>query len=219
MIEGMANRRKFGTALVCAVALVSGGCAAESPRAATDQPAIDAELEQALDEAEPTKVSDVASDEPKQERAPFDPDWLVEVTGFGPIRIGMSVQEVVEALDGAVDAPEGLDGCDYIFPRGWPEGISLMVVQGRVARIEVGQGEVRTAAGARIGASEQEIRALYRGQVEVRPHKYTDGNVLIVSPAGPLGAEHRIVFETNGSVVERYRAGVLPAVEWVEGCA
>lgn len=148
-----------------------------------------------------------------------DATWRVEVTGYGPIRIGMSIDEAVEALDGAVDVPEELGGCDYIFPRGWPEGISVMVVDGRVVRIDVSQGQVLTAEGAGIGTTEQEIVEIYPGQVEVRPHKYTDGNYLVVRPAGPLGAEHRIVFETDGSVVERYRVGVLPAVEWVEGCA
>lgn len=212
-------RKRLGLPLPMIVALAIVACADESPRDGTDQSAIDAELERALAAAEPTKASPGGSAELGEDAVVIDPDWRVEVTGYGPVRIGMSVDEVVEALGGAVAVPEELGGCDYLFPRGWPEGISVMVVEGRVARIDVSRGQVKTAEGVGIGTTEQEILELYPGQVEVLPHKYTEGNYLIVSPAGPLEAEYRIVFETDGAVVERYRVGVLPAVEWVEGCA
>lgn len=213
-------KRSVWTCWLVVFTMAVAACGSGSPRAAEDQGAGTNELEQELKAAEPAGSADEqVAKEPDLAPAPFDSTWSLEVSGIGPVRMGMSVQEVVKALDGAVNVPEELGGCDYVFPRGWPEGLSVMVVDGRVARIEVWGGEIATAEGARIGMSEQEIHALYPGQVEVRPHKYTDGNYLIITPAGPLGAEHRIVFETDGSVVERYRAGVLPAVEWVEGCA
>ena len=30
---------------------------------------------------------------------------------------------------------------------------------------------------------------------------------------------YRLIFETDGQRVTEYRAGLLPAVEWVEGCS
>lgn len=210
---------KLGIALVFGGALVVAGCAGDSPRASPDRGAGTEEPGQASNRADPVEIGGAPAPGAAAGSAPFDPNWTIEATGLGPIRIGMSVEAVVRALDGAVDVSEGLGGCDYVIPRGWPEGISVMVVQGRVARIEVGQGTIETTAGARVGMREQAVRALYPGQVEVRPHKYTEGEYLIVRPAGPHAADHRIVFETDGSVVQRYRAGVLPAVEWVEGCA
>ncbi len=148
----------------------------------------------------------------------FDPTWTVIATGFGPIRTGQSLAEVRQALPGGVDVPEPLAECDYISPHGWPEGVSVMVVEGRVARVDVRSGATMTSAGARVGSTEREVQDLYVGLVDVRPHKYTAGRYLIVTPAGPSGADHRLVFETDGERVERYRAGALPAVEWVEGC-
>lgn len=53
----------------------------------------------------------------------------------------------------------------------------------------------------------------------VQPHKYTDGHYLVVRPADAADTTHLLVFETDGRVVERFRAGQKPQVEYVEGCA
>ena len=39
-----------------------------------------------------------------------------------------------------------------------------------------------------------------------------------LKPSDPA-LPYRLVFETDGERVTRYRAGRLPEVEWVEGCA
>lgn len=189
-----------------------GACTSDLPRANVDQ-AVGA------GSPEDTVNSEPAVQEPKFSRAPFDPSWVVEVNGFGPVRIDMSIREVMRALNDAVNIPAVPGGCDYVFPRGWPDGVSVMVVDGHVARVEVSEQGIETAAGAKVGMSEREIRELYPGQVEVQPHKYTDGHYLIVTPRGETSAGYRIIFETDGAVVENYRAGRLPEVEWVEGCS
>ena len=53
----------------------------------------------------------------------------------------------------------------------------------------------------------------------VGPHKYTDGPYRVLPPAAAAGCAYRIVFETDGRRVSRYRAGTRPQVEYVEGCA
>ena len=35
----------------------------------------------------------------------------------------------------------------------------------------------------------------------------------------PEDSARRLIFETDGQRVVRYRAGITPAVEYVEGCA
>jgi len=40
-----------------------------------------------------------------------------------------------------------------------------------------------------------------------------------VIPGAPADTLHRIVFETDGSVVTRMHGGIFPAVEYVEGCS
>lgn len=143
--------------------------------------------------------------------------WTMSEHGWGPLRAGMSVADARAAVGGALAEPANRE-CDHLRPPGGPAGVLLMIVSGRIARVEVSDPTVATAAGARVGDSEARINELYAGRVRTTPHKYTDGHYLTVRGAG-ADSVHRLVFETDGQRVTRYRGGRLPEVEWVEGCS
>lgn len=154
------------------------------------------------------------------------PAWALRVDGAGPLRVGMTFDEARAALGGDLrmsdlpaGADEGPDRCDYPTSAQLPPGVAVMVQGGRVVRVEVDSGGVPTAEGARIGDTEARVQALYPGRVTVSPHKYTDGHYLTVRPAAPSDTTHLLVFETDGRVVERFRAGQKPQVQYVEGCS
>jgi len=146
-------------------------------------------------------------------------DSAVTERGLGRLRAGMTLAEAATALGDALVVPVEYDttGCDYASWRGGPPGVRVMVDQGRIARVEVDSVNVPTAAGARVGDSEERIQSLYPGRVTVTPHKYEDGHYLTVNGAGDSSVA--IVFETSKGRVTRYRAGRRPAVEYVEGCS
>ena len=146
-------------------------------------------------------------------------DSSVTEHGLGPLRTGMTIAEATTALGGALVVPAEYDTtlCDYATWRGGPPGVHVMVHQGRIARVEVDSGGVATAAGVRVGDSEERIKSLYPGRVTVTPHKYEDGRYLTVNGVGDSSVA--IVFETSKGRVTRYRAGRRPAVEYVEGCS
>jgi len=96
----------------------------------------------------------------------------------------------------------------------------IMITGGTVARIEVDSSTVPTGLGVRVGDSEARVKELYGARVSVEPHKYLpNGHYLVVSPVPPTDSNFRLIFETDGSRVTSYRAGRLPQVQWVEGCA
>ncbi|MBC7897636.1 MAG: hypothetical protein H7066_19615 [Cytophagaceae bacterium] len=151
---------------------------------------------------------------------PADTAWTVSTTGFGPAHIGLTLAQLNTALGESLTLHDPIDpSCGHVSPRAFPAGVSLMIVDDSVARVEVDTAGVRTADGAQVGDSEQSVLALYVGRVQVMPHKYTgpEGHYLVVSAPGDTMS--RIVFETDGQRVERYRAGRRPAVDYVEGCA
>lgn len=95
-----------------------------------------------------------------------------------------------------------------------------MVTKGRIARVDVsGDSQITTKSGARVGDAEARIKALYPGQIQVTPHKYTDGHYLTFVPKDRKDSRYRVVFETDGKRVTEFRAGQLPEVEYVEGCS
>jgi hypothetical protein len=146
--------------------------------------------------------------------------WVVRPDGIGPVRTGMTLAELSSVLGEQVRAAYAdFEGCDYVRASRFPGGLALMVLNDTVARVDVDGDSIRTAEGARVGDSEERILTLYKGRVEVQPHKYTGptGHYLVVSVPGD--SLHRIIFETDGTRVTEYRAGRLPAVEFVEGCA
>ena len=96
-----------------------------------------------------------------------------------------------------------------------------MVNNGTVARVDVLTGPVTTRSGAEIGMTEAEIHNLFPGKIEERQHFYIEGGkYLEFVPVDEADANFRVVFETDSDgVVLTYRAGRLPEVRWVEGCA
>jgi hypothetical protein len=137
-------------------------------------------------------------------------EWVVTESGAGPVKVGMTAAEIAAH----VERLGALEECTYATARAAP-GLLVMLVDGSVARLDVIDRSIATAAGARVGDSEARIQELYRPRVRVEPHKYTDGHYLVVDAA----PERRLVFETDGAQVTRYRAGAVPQVDWVEGCS
>ena len=166
----------------------------------------------------PAEGDDTASDVPTA----INPDSQLVVTpyGLGKLRAGMTVAEAASVFPGfRVPVRRNRNACMYASADSVPAGVRVMVEQARVARVEVVEGSVQTASGARIRDTEERIKRLYPNQVTVSPHKYTDGHYLTVVPTASTDSAYRIIFETDGSRVLRYRAGTRPQVEYVEGCS
>lgn len=151
-------------------------------------------------------------------------DTLSDITlnedGLGQIQIGMPLDDAV-SMGVLNENPNMNRNCDFVFPAvgaGIPEGVSAMVVNGRIARIDVDTGAVTTDDGAKIGDSEDRIRSIYGDEVQVEPHKYIEGGHYMTVMGDSASAGKAIVFETDGKRVTMFRAGRLPEVKWVEGC-
>jgi hypothetical protein len=145
-----------------------------------------------------------------------DTAWVVRPGSIGPIRVGMRAAEARRVL--GLPAGKGSEGCSYLAgTAGTRIRANVMLSSDTVVRFDVLDSTMATAEGARVGDTDERIRQLYAGRVAEQPHKYVaGGDYLIVTPAG--GSLDRIVFETDGKVVTKYRAGRRPEVEYVEGC-
>lgn len=162
--------------------------------------------------------ADTASGAPPAATA--DSQSVVTQYGIGNLRAGMTVAEAASVVPGfKVPVRRNRNACMYATADSLPSGVRVMVERGKFARVEVYEGSVQTAKGARIGDTEERIKRLYPSQVTVSPHKYTDGHYLTVVPTASADSAYRIVFETDGRRVLRYRAGTRPQVEYVEGCS
>lgn len=196
------------------IALITTACASE-PAARTDSTGVATGTEPAIDTTESLQT-------PAPTEPPSPTRWTVDEFGIGPLRAGMTVPEAARMVGGSFAVPSfGAESCTYATWREAPSGVRVMLERGLVARLDVTSGSTATSRGARIGDTEARVTDLYRGRLAVTPHKYTPGaHYMTVTP--PAGTDednaYRLVFETDGQKVTRYRGGKRPAVEYVEGC-
>jgi len=148
-------------------------------------------------------------------------DVALNEDGLGPIQVGMTLTDAVN-MGILNENPNMKKECDFVFPAvgaGVPDNVGVMIVKGEVARIDVDTGSVTTEDGAKIGDTEEKLKSIYDGDLQIEPHKYVPGGHYMIVMGDSASAGKAIVFETNGKVVTNFRAGRLPEVKWVEGCS
>jgi hypothetical protein len=156
----------------------------------------------------------------------------VTINSIGPVKIGMNLPEAAAAANTRLSIGyAGSDSCYSLQTEGELKGVGFMVTKDDVksrlqyitsdviARVDVDNSKITTLSGAKIGDTEARIKSLYPGQIKVTPHTYIKGHYLTFIPKNKAEQNYRIVFETDGQRVIRYRAGKLPEVEYVEGCS
>ena len=147
-------------------------------------------------------------------------DLALSEEGLGQLQVGMTLTEAVNM--GLVnERPDMKPACDFVFPAvgaGIPFGVNVMVVKGKIARIDVDTGTVTTEDGVKIGDTEDRVKSVYGDELQIQPHKYIEGGHYMTVKGDSASAGKAIVFETDGKRVTMFRAGRVPEVEWVEGC-
>ncbi|MBD2559814.1 MULTISPECIES: hypothetical protein [Nostoc] len=141
--------------------------------------------------------------------------------GIGQVRVGMTVSEAKKAAGTRLVGDPSNNNCYYVKPEWEPKNLGFMVTEGRISRVDVWRdSKITTLKGAKIGDTEAEIKSLYPGQIQVKPHKYVQGgHYLTFIPKDRADQKYRVVFETDGKRVTQFRSGKLPEVEFVEGCS
>jgi len=140
----------------------------------------------------------------------------VSLDGLGPVHYGMTQAEAQKALGvSLIQEESGSEGCYYVTAEGDP-GISFIVENGHVQRVDIDDAHHFTAAGVKVGDTEQRAKDAYAGQVEVTDHTYVEGGHYLTVRS--KDRKRALVLETDGKYVTRLRAGLEPAAEYVEGC-
>jgi hypothetical protein len=165
-----------------------------------------------------------ASATPPSSSAPTDSasaSRTLTFRGLSPITVGMTVDEASRAAGVTLTSRDAIPGstCKYMrWPNG-PAGVLLMALDNRIVRVDIVEPNIATAEGVRVGETAARVKELYAGRVVETPHKYTNGTYLTVNSVANSDSSYRLVFETDSGKVTRFRSGLLPAVEWVEGCS
>ena len=154
--------------------------------------------------------------------------------GWGPLRIGMTLEEVTTAA-GPDSDPESVGGpepeaCDQFRPAEAPEGLLVMIENGVLTRISlIDSSALRTDRGFGLGDQGAAIKAGYGASaIVVEPHHYVGTPAEYITAWSTAtqpteyvqdAAARGIRYETNAEgVVTVIHAGG-PSIPYVEGCA
>jgi hypothetical protein len=147
--------------------------------------------------------------------------WKVSLRSIGPIKIGMTVRQAEKRAGLRLKPVDTYPSpsCFYVASKQIPAGVNFMVVNKQIRRVDMTEATVSTLSGARVGDTKQKILKLYGKKIVVEPHKYDEqGHYLIYMPKDKWDKKYRLIFETHKKRVTQFRIGLLPEVEWVEGC-
>jgi hypothetical protein len=149
----------------------------------------------------------------------------LSLDGLGPVDIGMTLDQASAAAGTPIrirpDDPYDGD-CHYAYAATLPD-VGFMVINGRIARVDVTDRpgrRVTTVSGIGTGDTEEKVKQTYPGRIRVDRHPYLPtGRYLIYTPADAALAHLGMIFETDGTVVTSFRAGMKGAVAQIEGCS
>ena len=150
------------------------------------------------------------------------PDSELTLRALGPVRIGMSVDEASDAarLSLVRDTDRAsTDACHYVTAGDSLPGVSFMVLDGLIVRIEIeAPSNVATRSGVQIGSPSEYIERVYADNIQPAPASVSEGDALAFVPNDDYDADYRIYFEIADGTLSRYRVGTRPAIDSPSGC-
>lgn len=147
----------------------------------------------------------------------FASDTLLTMNSYGPVKIGMTSNQAYTSLSslGQVNKAKLSSGCSYYNAS---EGVSFMLDNNKIVRIEISIKEALTPSGIRVGDSLEKLKKTFLNGLLDEPHHY-------------LGAKARTVklFSKNGKIAMRFEvydnhiaeiySGYEHSIHFVEGCS
>jgi hypothetical protein len=152
--------------------------------------------------------------------APLSSSSRVGPTGVGPITFGTTpAQAAATGTRFSATSPAQGSTCFYLRPS-MLRGLSFMVENGTLRRAEVSTPSIRTTDGFEVGDPTSKIVTFYGQRANQSPDKYDPkAQTITVLPKDTLDAKYRMIFNIKDGAVQSIFAGVLPQVQYVEGCS
>lgn len=193
-----------------AIALTAlAGCGENEP--------LSAPLEAAAPSTEPQPLETNATEE---EVAALSSCGPVTAEGYCGVAFGMNpdaakgrfpVKLDVYAGESVNDNP---NQCFELFAAEPVQGVSFLVEQAKVGRVDVLSGGPRTADNFGVGTTGEAIRAKFGAAVTEQPNKYEPEITDLLVSQGAA----KFVFELQDGKVRAWRAGVAPTIDYAEHC-
>lgn len=169
--------------------------------------------------AEPAPLDPTAAEE---EKAALASCSSVTIEGYCGVSFGMTPAEAVAKFPVKLETYDGSDGdtqsnpnhCYEMFAVEPVQGVTFMVENQKVGRVDFLTEAAKTADGFGIGSSAADIKAKFAAAATEAPNKYEPE---VTDLTVTLGLT-KFVFEIQDSKVRGWRAGIAPTIDYTEHC-
>ena len=143
----------------------------------------------------------------------------LSTVGLDTVTFGLTVSQAERASGHEMIACGAVTDCYRVTPDGAPTGISFVVDDGTIERVDiVGDSPITTLSGAGIGTTEDELDELFGDRLE-RVDLGGGRTDVVFVPTDENDQEFRVAFTTVDGVVESMRSGRVPLVLDLAACA
>ncbi|NCG37550.1 MAG: hypothetical protein GWP48_08520 [Actinobacteria bacterium] len=181
----------------------------------------------ANDEASDTTTTEAADPADGDADLPADDEEIVVPTlgpsssittvGLDTVNFGMTVKQAETAAGTSMIPCAPVSSCYRVTPTDAPDGISFVVHQGTIERVDITEGPITTRSGVGIGTAEDRIIELFGNQIERAINDDSSVDLIFV-PQDEDDAEFRVIFTIRDGVVETFRSGRTPLVLEKSAC-
>jgi hypothetical protein len=148
------------------------------------------------------------------------------MNGYGALDLGLTSEEARAewtggALQGKPD-PRDPAACFHMSPAGQssPAQLAFMFENDLLVRYSAESPAIAAPGGGKVGMDEATLQSLYDGTLETLPHKYVQGGKVLRSAEDGGGLPSKLAFELDAAgKVTSWRVGMVPQVDYVEGCS
>jgi hypothetical protein len=145
----------------------------------------------------------------------FSVEPVLNYDGIGLIKFGMTLQDVESLIKEKATTQEEYspEECVYVTFNGYKD-VAFMVESNIVVRADVGES-VKNSVGVKVGVSLVSIKTKFP-LAEIKENFYDEASYDIYL-RNPKGKGVILLSESEGKI-QGVRAGIEPAVSYVEGC-
>lgn len=169
--------------------------------------------------AEPAPLDPAA---PAQEKAALASCGPVAAEGYCGVSFGMTPSEAAAKFPVKLETYDGSEGgaqtnpnhCYEMFAVEPVQGVTFMVENQKIGRVDFLTEAARTADGFGIGSTAVEIKAKFAAAAIEAPNKYEPEVTDLTVTQGSA----KFVFEIQDGKVRGWRAGIAPTIDYTEHC-
>ena len=195
------------------------------PVECSNEPADNAETDTGeTDDASTTTTTEAAESDGEETEAPtttvlnLGTNDSISTVGLGEVTFGMTVAQAQAAAGTDLINCAPTSDCYRVTPAQGLEGISFLVTDNTIERVDIVAGPLTTRSGIGIGSTEDEIINLFGDRIETQINDDSSVDLIFV-PQDDSDAEFRVIFNVRDGAVETFRSGRIPQVTIQNPCA